>query len=465
MSDILILGAGLAGLSVSYHAGHEHCTILEKNDHAFGHISTEKINGFTWDEGPHVSFTSNEYVKELFKDSVGNQLLEYEVKVANYFNGSWIDHPAQSNLYQVSEPLRSECIKSYMETQSATNEDPKLPDNYAQWLEYSFGEVFAKNFPFLYTRKYWTIDPEKLGIDWVGTRVFQPKREEILKGSLGPLGKETHYIKEVRYPLTGGYQQFANKLAEGARIELNKEVVKVDLQKKEVTTRDGKIYPYKKLVNTLPLPIFVGLCVQAVSEMKEAATRLSCSQILIVNITAPHTTRRPENWIYVYDEDMLSTRINFTERLSPKNAPEGFTGVQVEVYASKFKPFTKKPDEIGQQVLEEVIKMGLIDCDVKQEVEVILKEVPWANVIFTNETTDLLNAIWKGFEEWGLNREFDDTHPLTDWQLKNSKTNNFGSLIMAGRFGQWKYYWTDDCVLRGEIIGRYMNSYSAGKQI
>ena len=452
MSDILILGAGLAGLSTSYHAGHQRCTLLEKNSHAFGHISSEKINGFTWDEGPHVSFTTNEYVKKMFKASVGKDLLEYEVKIANYFKGSWIDHPAQSNLYQVPEPLRSECVKSFMDNWSATNEDSKLLDNYAQWLEHSFGEVFAKNFPFLYTRKYWTTDPEKLGVDWVGTRVFQSKPEEILKGSFGPLGKETHYIKEVRYPATGGYQQFANRLAEGAKIELNKEVVKVDLQKKEVTTRDGKVYPYKKLVNTLPLPMFVELCVQAVSEMKEAATRLSCSQLLIVNITAPHATRRPENWIYVYDEDMLSTRINFTERLSPKNAPEGFTGVQVEVYASKFKPFTKKTDEIGQQVLEEVIKMGLIDSDIKQEVEVNLKEVPWANVIFTKETKDLLNIIWERFETMGLEREYNDTDPLTEWKLVEAQFH-FGDLIMAGRFGQWKYFWTDDCVLRGRKIG------------
>jgi len=27
-----------------------------------------------------------------------------------------------------------------------------------------------------------------------------------------------------------------------------------------------------------------------------------------------------------------------------------------------------------------------------------------------------------------------------------------GQLILAGRFAQWKYYWSDDCVLRGKFI-------------
>jgi protoporphyrinogen oxidase len=43
-----ILGGGLAGLSASYHLGHQNCTIFEKNSYLTGHIHTEIIDGFTW---------------------------------------------------------------------------------------------------------------------------------------------------------------------------------------------------------------------------------------------------------------------------------------------------------------------------------------------------------------------------------------------------------------------------------
>jgi dTDP-D-glucose 4,6-dehydratase len=66
----LILGAGLSGLSCSYHLGHEKCVILETADHAYGHIHSRNENGFTWDEGPRVSFTKHSYVKEIFAERV-----------------------------------------------------------------------------------------------------------------------------------------------------------------------------------------------------------------------------------------------------------------------------------------------------------------------------------------------------------------------------------------------------------
>ena len=45
---------------------------------------------------------------------------------------------------------------------------------------------------------------------------------------------------------------------------------------------------------------------------------------------------------------------------------------------------------------------------------------------------------------------------MSNWEEKN-KGNALGSLIMAGRFGQWKYFWSDDCVLRGKYISENIN--------
>lgn len=39
-----------------------------------------------------------------------------------------------------------------------------------------------------------------------------------------------------------------------------------------------------------------------------AARQLSCTQLLLVNVAVPHAAQRPEHWIYVYDQDKLSTR-------------------------------------------------------------------------------------------------------------------------------------------------------------
>ena len=104
---VIVLGAGLAGLSSSFHLRHR-CHVYEKNGHPGGHIYSRNVDGFTWDEGPHVSFTKYAYVRELFEKSVSGKFNEYPVFPTNYYKGSWVPHPAQSNLYAVPEPMRSE---------------------------------------------------------------------------------------------------------------------------------------------------------------------------------------------------------------------------------------------------------------------------------------------------------------------------------------------------------------------
>lgn len=441
-----ILGAGLAGISASYHLGHQNCIVFEKNNYLGGHIHTEIIDGFTWDEGPHVSFTKNEYVKTLLADNVSQEFLEYPVETANYYQGNWIPHPAQSNLYSLPKQLRAACLNDFLKTRD--QQKNAVPLNYEEWLKMAFGETFYQEFPRAYTRKYWTIEPSKLSTDWVGERVFYPNVEDVKNGSKGPLKNQTHYISKIRYPKKGGYFAYTSKIKEGINVTLNKELVSISFKNKKLTFKDGETHTYTKLISTIPLPILIQKS-DAPEEIKEASENLSCSSVLLVNITANHTTLKPYNWMYVYDEDKFTTRINCTELLSPNNAPNGKTGIQVEVYFSKYKPITYSFDEITEKVITELVEMGIL----KNQSAVIdyhTKWVQWANVIFDHERQSALNLILDYLSKFGLKRNEQDLLPMTDWI--NYKSTPDADLYLAGRFAEWKYYWTDDCILRGKNI-------------
>ena len=448
MSDYLILGAGLAGLSCSHHIGHGRCLLLEKNAHAYGHIHSVLREGFTWDQGPHVSFTKHAYVRELFAKNISDDFVEQEVKTANYFSGIWIDHPAQSNLYQVPEPLRNSCLESFLSSRDTAILEPA---DYGEWLVSAFGKVFAETFPFAYTRKYWTMEPSHMTTDWVGKRVFKPDVHDVCEGAIGNLGRQTHYIQSIRYPRTGGYESFAREMRNGARIRFGCRVQRIDLQHKRLWTSDGREWGWERLINTMPLPVFISLCMNVPPEVLAAATELSCSSVYLVNVATPHPTMRAENWMYVYDEDKYSTRINCTEKLSPQNAPKGQSGVQVEVYHSRHKPLADDPLAIQERVLEELTEMGLIASLEGNKVHGV--HCPWANVIFTHTTRPALDVIWSWLETMGLEREHDDIAPCTDWS--NMHDNPLGDIVMAGRFAQWKYFWTDDCIMRGKQLSQF----------
>lgn len=450
-SPITILGAGIAGLAASYHFGHERCVLFEAQPAWGGHAGSEQTFGFTFDRGPHVSFTRHDYVRELFERSVGGELAEFDVRTRNYFRGHWIDHPAQVHLWQVPEPLRSKCYHEMLAVADETAPcDP--PVNYGQWLQQAFGPTFAATFSGAYTRKYWTVAAEELSCDWLGGRMHRPNRAEIEAGMQPGAQQALHYITRVRYPTRGGYQSFMAGMARGARIELARDVASIDLEARRLWFVDGRRHDFDRLVSTLPLDSFLARCQRMPGDVRDAAEALECSQLLLVNVCAPHPARIEGHWFYVYDPELRSTRIHLAERLSPHNAPGGHTAVQVECYFGRRRPFPGSPESIAAEVADELATMGFVDRASLERGEVY---VDWrwashANVIFTAGRRETLDTIFSWLEQFGLAREVDDLAPARDWSTADDTTA--GSLMLAGRFAQWKYFWTDDCVLRGRQL-------------
>lgn len=439
-----ILGAGLSGISASYHIGHEDCLVFEKKTHPGGHIHSYKESDFVWDQGPHVSFTRNEYVKQLLAFSVNQEYREYTVKTANYYKGNWIPHPAQCNLYAVPQPLRDSFFKGFLNRPES--EDIK-PNNYEEWLITAFGEAFYNEFSKVYTKKYWTVDPSLLSTAWVGPRVFSPSIEEVRRGYLGAPDKETHYISQVRYPLHNGYYSYATRLVDKMNIVLEKEITYISFKEKYILFGNER-HDYENLISTIPLPELISKSDAPVA-IKKSAAQLACSSVLLVNVTAEHSTLLDYNWMYVYDENKLSTRINCTEKLSPNNGPANKSGIQVEVYFSSYKPVNESFDDIAKKVCEELIEMGLIK-DQRSILSYHTKWVQWANVIFDHNREQVLDLIFDWLSKFGLERNEQDLMPMTNWGTY--KNNGKGTIHLAGRFAEWKYYWTDDCILRGQSL-------------
>lgn len=260
---------------------------------------------------------------------------------------------------------------------------------YSEWLKYAFGSSLADTFPTAYTRKYWTCNPSNLTVDWVGSRVYFPTIASVREGFNSPPSNSTHYIKKVRYPARGDFFSFAKLFANKANVNLNHQVREINLNTRTIRFINGKTHSYERLINTIPLPEFVSLCINPPKEFKQAATNLRCTSLLLVNITAEHTNLKPYHWLYVYDEDMLSTRINHIQLLSPHNTPFGKTGVQVEVDGSPYRPLSTDHTQIANKVVKELVKMELI----KSASTVSTQLIPYANIIYDHPRRDAQNLI------------------------------------------------------------------------
>jgi protoporphyrinogen oxidase len=420
--NIAILGAGLAGLSTSYHLGHpDEAVILEAKDHYGGHVYSEERDGFTWDDGPHISFTMNQYVKDLFSECVDGEYEELKIRAVNYFQGNWIDHPAQTSLYQVPEPLRTRCLDSFLETARTEHDAPK---NYEEWLHQAMGPVFADTFPAAYTRKYWTAEPRDLDIDWIGQRVLRPEVDDVVAGSKGPLPPEMYYVdtRSPRYPSKGGFNAYCHKLADGANIRYNTKIDQVDFGSRILRLTDGTELSYDQLVSTIPLPYLISRSIDAPDEVREAASLLRSTQFYRIDVAVNHPRRRDEIWYYIYDEDKVSVRLSVMERFAPSNAPTDKTGIQVEVYGSVWKPLPPDPEQVKQQVVQELLEFGLVDEPGSIEyIEIGL--VPTGQIVYDLQRKEVLGRVNRYLDSVGVHR--------------------------VGRYSEWKYLMSDACVLGG----------------
>jgi hypothetical protein len=166
--------------------------------------------------------------------------------------------------------------------------------------------------------------------------------------------------------------------------------------------------------------MLIGCSEDAPAEVKEAAALLRCTNMYLIEVTANHATKRDEQYLYVYDEDKLSTRICITERFSPNNAPEYMTGISAEVYGSPYRPLPTDRETLARTVQEELVDIGLIDS-LDAITSVHVRYSPNAQIIFDHNRANSLEIVNGFLDDHGVSR--------------------------LGRYAEWEYLMTHDCVM------------------
>lgn len=414
MQKNIIIGAGISGLGASYAFKQkgELSIILEKDSDYGGLCGGFEINGFKFDRFVHLSHTNNEEVINLFKKS-SPEIITHIPNPYNIYKRIWIKHPAQNNLFPLEEEEKSKIVKDFINRPSATEQI----ENYEMWLRIQYGDYFAEHFPMVYTRKYWMKEAKDLRTEWVGKRLYLPSIEEVIQGCKTSETPMTYYAKQMRYPQSGGYKKFLTEFAKDADIRYNSEVRKIDINKKIIYTSQEE-FNYERLISSMPLPELIK-CIDNVpddvvknSELLEATSGYHISIGLKTNNIPPYL------WWYIYDEDILATRVYSPSLKSPDNAPHGCSSLQLEVYC-------KENQYSAQQLIEgtvgKLVEMGIISND-----DILFTHIgfeKYANVIFSKPIYEARSVV----------REY-------------LKTNGIETI---GRFGEWDYLWSDQSLLSG----------------
>jgi protoporphyrinogen oxidase len=396
-------------------------TVFDKNPYYGGHTASFSDKaGFLFDLGPHISFTKDPRIQELFARYVDQKYEAVQVKLDNYWRGLRLTHPVQLHLNGLPKDLIVEIIAEFVKEHSV---ERKIA-NYEDWLVASYGRKFAELFPMQYTRKYHLTSANNMTTDWLGPRMYRPSLEEMLRGALAPWKPDVHYITNFRYPTQGGFVSYLKDLPEIADIRLGHELVAVDPRRKELRFSNGFVTGYGALVSSIALPDLVPMIAGTPADIVEASGRLACSTCVLVNVGVNRSDLSEGQVTYFYDEDICFSRLSFPHMLSKTNAPAGCGSIQAEVYFSdKYRPLTQSPESLIDQVIADLRRSGTL-----REGDKVLSRhanvVRYANVIFDLDRTAAVKTVHGYLDDIGIH--------------------------YCGRYGDWGYMWTDESYISGE---------------
>lgn len=415
MKKLTVLGAGIAGISAAYHAQElgQECIVFEGEERYGGLLDNFTIEGFRFDKAVHLSFTKDIYVRSLF-DQV--PCVTHQPDPYNYEAGKWLKHPVQNNLFSLPISERIEAIKGFVERPNICS-----TNDYKEWLVQQFGTYIATRFPMKYTKKYWTVDAEHLNTEWIGNRLYRPSLDEVLFGAMTSQTPNTYYAREMRYPSSGGYKSFIEPLASYCKINTGKKAVCIDPENKYIEFETGQKTFYESLISTIPLTELITIIKNVPESICKLADTLWATSVALVSVGFKRGDIPPNLWFYIYDEDIFPARAYSPSLKSSDNVPPKCSSLQFEIYYSKYKPLPMMKDNLIEHVIRILENMNLAASD--DIVMVDCRILPYANVVF----------------ERGINEK---RKVIVDY-LKTI------GILVAGRFGEWDYLWSDQSLLSG----------------
>ncbi len=439
MRKLVILGAGVSGLSAAYHASAAvpNCkiTVIEASDKAGGLCGTyplpEKMQAHLFgvealydvDYGIHTLFTDKAFAKNIY-DKLNP--VEQARRAQILFNDCIVDYPFQANISQLPPLIRDELVRRW-------KEPPKPDGTFVGGFAATYGKCASDMFFYPYNRKKFGAGTDVVAADYGKRKHITYSPQEIDSVAKEPANTAGH-CPSVIYP-TGknisALPEFFVNAIPGDVIHYGYKAVAVDTQRRIVwvvdSTTGGCLAPvhYDVLVTTVPntFDAFHG-------SSRHISPLFTLEDELFANVVAGVSP--PFAAIVVPTKHVLNTShwllIPGMEhrlvRLANINAIRGVTDAPCTLFVAELvSPGTlpRTGEQDFRPLILELVSLGVID-----------KLVGMEHVFYYSGPTYPIYS--------------SDARVAIDKKVLELKRDGIWCI---GRFGRWAYLDSDECIIEG----------------
>jgi len=441
---IVVLGAGLAGMSTAYHlrrGGRRDVALYEREERPGGLARSEAVEGFTFDHTGHFLHLRDARMKRLAARWLGAQLPEVQRSSWIFSHGVYTRYPFQTNTYGLPIHVVKECLLGYIEARHGTVEIPRdpvdsqgLPEpqhSFERWIYDTFGAGIARHFMIPYNDSIWGVHPRYMTTEWMGRFVPPAPIEQVVEGALTDQTSSVGYNATFRYPRRGGIETFVRQLAaRSGPITTGCEAIEIDVRRRRVRFADGSAADYEALVSTLPLPELCRRLRPLPKSVGDAAARLRWSSVFAINLgvrggPSTRAAKLPSKiqWAYVPERRHVCYRIGCFSNAARAMAPRGHSSIWLEISHNAHRPLDR--NAARTQALDALKETGFIQSR-RDIVAEWLLDIPCAYVTYDAHHAKATRAIHRYLARHGIHS--------------------------VGRYGRWEYSSMEDALIQGRTM-------------
>ena len=436
-TDILIVGAGPAGLTAAYlltKAGRR-VTVLERDPTYVGGISrTVNYKDFLFDIGGHRFFSKAKEVVDLWRELLPDDFISRPRLSRIFYGRKFYAYPLKAfeALFKLGLLNSAACVASYG---WAKLFPVKRPKTFHQWVRNQFGERLFSIFFKTYTEKVWGMSCDEISADWAAQRIkglnLATAVIDALTRSLGLKGRgggETvkTLIETFEYPRRGPGMMWdaaaAKTKAQGGQILMgcSLETAAWDAATEvwTVTARDAKgavrTLTARQVISSAPI-VELAAALSPAPASRPQAQALRYRDFVTVALVAKNAKNFPDNWIYIHDPSVKVGRIQNFRSWSSEMVPDpelACLGLEYFCFEGDG-VWTAKDEDLIALAAREIGQIGLIDpADV---VDACVVRQPKAYPVY------------------------DDAYQANVEAVRADLEANFPTLHLVGRNGMHKY--------------------------